>query len=470
MMLIGKKKIGLKFITHSGYPNNRSKENKMKEISLKNSKKVAKIQTNGFTIDELIKELVKEKERIKNKDKIIYKGEVKSIREENKKIIFEFEKGSFYLNLIDSKFYHQNEKIIRKEEVEEIAGEVLAKTEELIKVTKEPWIKVFLLLLSDPETLFDLAFIINKSKILFAEKIAKQNWSYKFIKEDMARSIFLSLASNYTDAEKFVKDHFWFLDIFDKIENIQNWDSRLVLDSYLTTSKNRLEILKTALENHQRFLTTEDIDAILSILKYNMGYNIDKLLNYIFVGMPNQGMLLEFVYYDHIISDDNDWVIFDDYVRMNKIMNNNDFEKYPRYLKTYHDISFIHLQAHRDKTLQNKLIKITSKLKKYEYKNEEYSVICPKSYDDLLNEGKKLHHCVASYGEKLAEGKTIIMFVRNNQKLDIPFVTIEIKNIRNKLTICQSKGKNNSHPDDKVLKFLDEYKKVLNKIEDKVNV
>lgn len=445
----------------------------MKEISLKKSKKVAKIQTNGFTIDELIKELVKEKERIKNKDKIIYKGEVKSIREENKKIVFEFEKGSFYLNLIDSKFYHQNEKILKKEELEalEVVGEALSKTEELIKVTKEPWIKVFLLLLSDPTSEWDP--INDKSKILFAEKIAKQNWSHKLIKEDKARSLFLMLAKDYTDdAEKFVKDHFWFLDIFDKIENIQGWDEVDIIEYYLEIRFNekKFEIFKTAAENYQRFLTYEDIGAILSILKYNMGYNIDKLLNYIFVGMPNQGMLLEFVHDYRITSEDNDWAIFDDYVRMNKIMKNNDFEKYPRYLKTYHDISCIHIQEHRNKTLQNKLIKITSKLKKYEYKNEEYSVICPKSYDDLLNEGKKLHHCVASYGEKLVEGKTIIMFVRNNQKLDIPFVTIEIKNIGNKFTLCQAKGKNNSNPDDKVLKFLDEYKKVLNKMSDKVNV
>lgn len=90
----------------------KEKDKEMKEISLKKSKKVAKIQTNGFSIDELIKELIKEKERIKNKDKIIYQGPIKLVREEDKKIIFDLKKGSFYLNLIDSKYYHQNNKPI----------------------------------------------------------------------------------------------------------------------------------------------------------------------------------------------------------------------------------------------------------------------------------------------------------------------------------------------------------------------
>lgn len=163
-------------------------------------------------------------------------------------------------------------------------------------------------------------------------------------------------------------------------------------------------------------------------------------------------------------------ILFFDYVKMNKDMNNHDFEKYPRYLATYHDITSLNYSNYRDKTLQNKLSKVFPKHKLYEYKNKDYSVIHPTSYSDLINEGKKLYHCVASYGDRLAEEKTIIMFLRNNDCLNIPFVTLELRETKNKLSIHQAKGKNNASPDSNVLKFLDEYKKFLNQKSIKVNV
>jgi hypothetical protein len=362
------------------------KKVEIQEISIKKSKKVAKIHTNGFSIDELIEELVKEKEKIeKNKDKIIYQEPIKSVREEDKKIIFDLEKGSFYLNLIDSKYYHQNNKVINSKDLDYLFNMFSYPSVDDIYnyaklVAKEPWIIVFLYLLFCGSVTTGTPDPQDKKKILFAEKIAK-------------------------------------------------------------------------------------------IMKFNLGYNLEKLINYIFVSMPNQGLLQ---YFNSggcdLLIEDEDWSYFFDYVKMNKDMNNHDFEKYPRYLKTYHDITSVNYQKHRDKTLQNKLSKVVPKHKIYEYKNKDYSVIHPKSYDDLVNEGKKLYHCVASYGDRLAEGETIIMFLRNNDCLNIPFVTLEIRGTKGKLSIYQAKGKNNATPDSNVLNFLEEYKKFLNQKTIKVNV
>jgi len=442
------------------------KKVEIQEISIKKSKKVAKIHTNGFSIDELIEELVKEKEKIeKNKDKIIYQEPIKSVREEDKKIIFDLEKGSFYLNLIDSKYYHQNNKVINSKDFDYLFHNILFYIWNDAKiVAKEPWIIVFLYLLfcGNPQ---------DKKKILFAEKIAKQNWSHKSINDEEYRDILIYLTDKYTDVEVFLKDHFWFLSNFDHIKNMIRSGSNNLLDLYeVRNNKETFEIFKIAVEN-EHLLYQDDINDIAKIMKFNLGYNLEKLINYIFVSMPNQGLLQDFNSGGcDLLIEDEDWSYFFDYVKMNKDMNNHDFEKYPRYLKTYHDITSVNHQKHHDKTLQDKLSKVVPKHKIYEYKNKEYSVIHPKSYDDLVNEGKKLYHCVASYGDRLAEGETIIMFLRNNESLNIPFVTLEIRGTKGKLSIYQAKGKNNATPDSNVLNFLEEYKKFLNQKTIKVNV
>lgn len=68
------------------------------------------------------------------------------------------------------------------------------------------------------------------------------------------------------------------------------------------------------------------------------------------------------------------------------------------------------------------------KCAKWEYANEEYSVISPKEPGDLANEGLTLHHCVKSYIEKVITETTNIMFIRKNEDTEVPFFTVEINN------------------------------------------
>lgn len=61
--------------------------------------------------------------------------------------------------------------------------------------------------------------------------------------------------------------------------------------------------------------------------------------------------------------------------------------------------------------------------------------------EELIREGKLLHHCVASYARDHASGKTAILFIRREAEPDKPFFTLEF-DVEN-LTVRQNRGLRN---------------------------
>lgn len=74
---------------------------------------------------------------------------------------------------------------------------------------------------------------------------------------------------------------------------------------------------------------------------------------------------------------------------------------------------------------------IIPSLKKYEYKGKKYSVISPRSIEDILNDSETLNHCVAKspdrYFERINNRESYILFLRNTGAEDKPFYTLEIE-------------------------------------------
>ena len=66
-------------------------------------------------------------------------------------------------------------------------------------------------------------------------------------------------------------------------------------------------------------------------------------------------------------------------------------------------------------------------------------LILPKSGEEIKNEGRILHHCVGSYVERVARGETMILFVRQIDKPEVPYFTLEFRNGK----VVQCRGKNN---------------------------
>lgn len=64
--------------------------------------------------------------------------------------------------------------------------------------------------------------------------------------------------------------------------------------------------------------------------------------------------------------------------------------------------------------------------KKYGFAADGYIIKVPAGTSDILDEGRKLKHCVGGYAERHIEGKLTILFMRKAGKPDTPWLTIEM--------------------------------------------
>lgn len=104
--------------------------------------------------------------------------------------------------------------------------------------------------------------------------------------------------------------------------------------------------------------------------------------------------------------------------------------------------------------------------KKYTWKQSGFIIRPALSAEEIVLEGRILHHCVGSesqrYMDNYNKGKAWIFVLRHTDKEDRPFVTIEIEDNK----IIQWYGEHDTKPDkEQVESFLDEYLKHINRKE-----
>lgn len=146
-----------------------------------------------------------------------------------------------------------------------------------------------------------------------------------------------------------------------------------------------------------------------------------------------------------------------DYYEMSVDIGYERFEKYPKFLKTYHDVVARNYKLMEDDVLKQKFEDEREKFSKLECKMKKFSVIAPKTMSDIVAEGNSLSHCVASYSNKVAKGITVIMFLRKNDDLDKPLVTVELQGD----SIVQARGFANRSVDDEEEEALRLYAKKM---------
>lgn len=154
-----------------------------------------------------------------------------------------------------------------------------------------------------------------------------------------------------------------------------------------------------------------------------------------------------------------------DYLRM--ISNfpadiKKNFPLCPHDVKKYHDKAIVIATRYRQqirevkhKELGDKYINNVYPLaKEYEYSNDEYVIIAPKSVFELHTEGEVLSHCVGSYIQSVSNGKEYIFFLRKKDKQDIPYFTI---NITPDKEIRQIHGKHNCNVPEILMPFINSW-------------
>ena len=132
-------------------------------------------------------------------------------------------------------------------------------------------------------------------------------------------------------------------------------------------------------------------------------------------------------------------------------------EKYhDRALKIYNRYQQQILESQQKVIGDRYINNVYSLIKEYEFSNDEYVIIAPKSVFELTTEGRTLNHCVGSYVQSVSNGKEYILFLRKKENQDIPFFTI---NITPNKEIRQIHGKCNCNVPEELTPFIDSWKK-----------
>lgn len=153
--------------------------------------------------------------------------------------------------------------------------------------------------------------------------------------------------------------------------------------------------------------------------------------------------------------------VYRDYLQMytalleNGIRNIENFNVIPYSIKMEHDIvlreyvlikeklddvDFINrYQSHAKLGLTN-LKLITNKGNKNE---KTYKIVEPDSGQDLKDEGSNLSHCVGSYTRRILEGRSLIFFLRDEERQDKSYYTLEVIISEGVYNLGQLRGSSN---------------------------
>ena len=251
----------------------------------------------------------------------------------------------------------------------------------------------------------------------------------------------------------------WFIDA--ALNNGKLWQH---MHEYNYAKKENLISEFQFLWNNYEYAEIRHLRRIRDLTK-NYGYNFETLIKYLNEEMHYQGIMPLF-YDDNNIYDDGNFYNNCDYEGIDLLkqyiecQTDNNYEKYPRNLRTELDKSYYRMQIVENQRLNEKSKVNFEKLKAFEFEDENYCVIAPQSTKDIVSEGNALRHCVANYAKSTAEGRYKVVFMRRTSDKNAPFLTISLSGNKN-IKAHYIRGKRNREADMQELKFVGKYNNYL---------
>lgn len=258
-------------------------------------------------------------------------------------------------------------------------------------------------------------------------------FNQKYFKEGTTPSEVMGLPKSIWNNLKYIID----LNLKENIYMV--WDSvNFLVEKY----KNKPDIVNKIILTASQ-INLHKLNNFIELFELN--YNMKSLLQY----------LTESIYTYQGISDKNEgFQLLYDYVHMCQLMDVS-FEKYPKSLKLRHDLASKNLKivlSDKEKR-EMELILNKEEYKQLTYEGKEYSVIQPISAQDIIEEGKSLHHCVGSYVDLVKNRKTMILFMRDKNNLNKSLITLEVRGN----VLRQYAGSSDRIPNEKEMKFIKKY-------------
>ena len=113
-----------------------------------------------------------------------------------------------------------------------------------------------------------------------------------------------------------------------------------------------------------------------------------------------------------------------DYIRMCKQME-VPYERFPKDVKKIHDAVSANYRVKQDQFKAQAFEKKCNEYKEVSVASERYLIRFPNDLADLIMEGSTMHHCVASYADRVIDGTSIIFFMRKAADPETPYITME---------------------------------------------
>ena len=256
--------------------------------------------------------------------------------------------------------------------------------------------------------------------------------------------------SSYSKFNEFLERHFGVVDVNAKTINkalggnsyqLKKALDNLVLDSYYSRYSGFIAVKSGLCQSDISYMDNDTYDALCNFAAYMTvrSYSSKETFERIYKHYSLKGLVRVAECFNYCKENEKDvpWrdlvMLYQDYIRM--VDELNDYTNFRPYFKTTNDVEEMHDAATVIYDMRYNAIKTeafqkhSSRWKKWEYnKNEKFSVIAPVMPNDLAKEGMTLHHCVKSYIDRVANGRTNIMFIRKNENLEEPFFTVEVSN------------------------------------------
>lgn len=178
--------------------------------------------------------------------------------------------------------------------------------------------------------------------------------------------------------------------------------------------------------------------------------NCPELLDFAWLRHDDKDLPKEIIYLKK--TGVNNFKTYNDYLNLCSQAKRASGGKYPVNLKFHHDVMVTFMREVRE-AIQNEGFKEQVNSEEYQknvFIKNKYSILAPRFANDLVNESFNLSHCVRTYINDVAKGRTKIYFLRKSAQKSKSLVTIEVNNGR----IVQARGKNNRFLTDDENKFM----------------
>lgn len=191
---------------------------------------------------------------------------------------------------------------------------------------------------------------------------------------------------------------------------------------------NQMKRLKMIRTSYDEFHIGKFYDRFARLIEMECGYTTKKLIDY---------LIRQNYFYGKFTGPYSEIYNLVDYAEL-ALGAGLEFDKYPTDVFKGHNImtrnvTALELTDEERAAFEEKNAKAA---KKYELKYKGYVVIIPRTVEELVKEGNDLSHCVAGYSRRIAEGKTVVGFLRKEDAPDVSLYTIEMDGKK----VIQAKG------------------------------